>query len=214
MTDTDLSGELIRRLEPAVAEFVAGMPDSLSGWGGGAFVEVLHRIGVDNFGKMGSQRALAKMGFAEPPSQFVQRAQHRIQQAVDGGDARKETWGLMHKRVLCYAEWDVLLSTGEPIRGTLMRENGIRIGHMNPPAWLRAFATPINSIIGRDLCGEFQLATGIGLILDAAPPGHLTGEVHLFSSTTPCCSCLAVLCQLQQRFSGLRMSFANGEQYL
>ncbi|CAE8678218.1 unnamed protein product, partial [Polarella glacialis] len=58
-------------------------------------------------------------------------------------------------------------------------------------------------IIGQDLCGEFQLATGI-----------LTGEVHLFSSTTPCCSCLAVLRQLQQRFKGLRMLFANGEQYL
>ena len=29
-----------------------------------------------------------------------------------------------------------------------------KVGHVVPPPWLRAFATPINSLIGRDLCGD------------------------------------------------------------
>ena len=61
------------------------------------------------------------------------------------------------------------------------RENGIRVGHTSPPSWLRAFSTPINSLIGRDLCGEFQLSTGIGLILDTAQ-GEITGEAWKFDS--------------------------------
>merc|ERR1711988_1809170 len=95
-------------------------------------------------------------------------------------DVRKDTFGLAHKRVLCYAEWSVILETGEPLRGALLRENGIRVGHTAPPTWLRSFATPINYLIGRDLCGEFQLVTGIALILDALPSVHMQGSVHIF----------------------------------
>merc|ERR1712232_1304043 len=96
------------------------------------------------------------------------------------GDFRQEQYGLQHKRVFCYAEWDTVLPTGEPVRGTLLRENGIRVGHAPPPAWLRSFATPINSMIGRDLCGEFQLLGGVGTLLDSAPPDRLSGFISIF----------------------------------
>merc|ERR1712050_498336 len=105
---------------------------------------------------------------------------------------------------------DVIHENNENIRGALFRENGIRVGHTEPPAWLRSFPTPINYLIGRDLCGEFQLVTGIGLVLDASPPGTTTGAVRLFSSSTPCVSCVAVLRQFQQRFRGLSVTFSNG----
>mmetsp|Transcript_127655 Transcript_127655/g.355265 ORF Transcript_127655/g.355265 Transcript_127655/m.355265 type:complete len:191 (+) Transcript_127655:252-824(+) len=189
------------------------MPDTLAGWRGGAFVETLHRIGVDNFGAAGSQALLARLGIAEADASFVQRAQHRIEQLLAEVDVRKDTFGLAHKRVLCYAEWDLTLSSGEPLRGALLRENGIRVGHTPPPAWLRSFATPINSLIGRDLCGEFQLVTGIGLVLDAAPPGQPHGTVQLYSTSTPCTSCVAVFRQFQLRFPSLRVTFANGERF-
>eukprot|EP00435_Cladocopium_sp_Y103_P008815 s2545_g2.t1 len=124
-------------------------------------------------------------------------------------DACALTWGLVHKRVLCYGEWE-LTTNGQPLRGTLLRENGIRVGHAAPPAWLRAFPTPINSVIGRDLCGEFQLSAGIAVILDTAQ-GDIVGEVMIFSTSTPCCSCLALLRQMQLRFPGVSVKFRNGE---
>ena len=33
---------------------------------------------------------------------------------MNEADLRKDTFGLAHKRVLCFAEWDVLTSGGEP----------------------------------------------------------------------------------------------------
>lgn len=175
----DMSEELLERVEPALDEFVYGMPQKLSDWNGPHFVKVLTSVGVDNFGVAGTQRILSKMGITEPNQDFQQRALLRIQQAEEDGDVRKETWGLVHKRVLCYGEWE-LTTNGHPLRGTLLRENGIRVGHAAPPAWLRAFPTPINSVIGRDLCGEFQLSAGIAVILDTAR-GDIVGEVRFGS---------------------------------
>lgn len=209
----EFAEELLRRLAPHLDHFAAGMPDTLAGWSGGAFPDLLYSVGVDNFGAAGSQALLARLGVPECPADFAGRAQRRIEQQLQEVDVRRDTFGLAHKRVLCYAEWDLMLSSGEPIRGTLLRENGIRVGHTPPPAWLRSFSTPINGMIGRDLCGEFQLVTGIGLILDAAPPGQLRGSVQLFSSSTPCTSCVAVIRQFQLRFPGLSISFANGERF-
>lgn len=205
------AGELGLRLAPTLDFFVANMPRSLDGWSGSAFVEVLHRVGVDNFGILGTRSVLQRMGVPEAPTDFVQRALRRIEQAHAEVDMRKETYGLIHKRVLCYGEWDLILPDGEPMRGSMLRENGIRVGHNPPPAWLRSFATPINFMIGRDLCGEFQLVTGIGLFVDAAMPGRVTGAVSLLSSSTPCVSCVAVVRQLQQRYPGLQVAFSNGE---
>jgi len=209
----DMSDQLLARLEPFLDAFVAGMPKTLPEWSGAGFHQVLHQTGVDNFGIAGSNRLLMKMGIPTPSADFIDRARRRVEQAIEEGDARQDTWGLVHKRVLCYGEWDIRLPDGQALRGALLRENGIRVGHAAPPVWLKAFATPINSLIGRDLCGEFQLTTGIGLILDSAPPGQLLGEVCLFSTSTPCCSCIAVLRQLQLRFTELRVMFANGENF-
>merc|ERR1712137_1187010 len=111
-----------------------------------------------------------------------------------------------------FAEWNLGLPNSEQIRGTLLMENGIRVGHVSPPAWLRSHATPINYIIGRDLCGEFQLLTGVGLILDAVPPGRLEGSLCMYVSSTPCVSCVAAIRQFQQRYPGVSILFANGER--
>merc|ERR1712137_804777 len=96
-------------------------------------------------------------------------------------------------------------------RGTLLRENGIRVGYAPPPAWMRSFPTPINSMIGRDLCGEFQLLAGVGYLLDAAEVDRLSGTICLFSSATPCTSCLSAMRQFQVRFPDITVRFANGE---
>jgi len=204
--------ELFQRLLPTIEEFVGGMPESLDGWRGGSFADVLHRIMVDNFGAMGTQVVLARLGLQDAGSDFIAKAQHRIGLALAEVDARKEGFGLSHKRVLCFAEWDLGHPSGEQLRGTLLMENGIRVGHVSPPAWLRSHATPINHIIGRDLCGEFQLLTGVGLILDAAPPGRLVGTLLMYVSSTPCVSCVAAIRQFQQRYPGLTLAFANGER--
>jgi len=166
---------------------------------------------VDNFGRAGTRRLLVKMGIGEPPTVLVERALRRIDVAKAEGDYRLETWGLIHKRVFCYAEYDVILDSGEPVRGTLLRENGIRVGHAPPPQWLRSFPTPINSMIGRDLCGEFQLMGGVGTLLDAARTNRWSGVISLYSSATPCASCVAALRQFQVRFPELQVLFVNGE---
>jgi len=207
-----LAPQLVRRLEPTIDIFVSGMPLTLDGWSKGPFLDTLQRVFVDNFGAAGTRTVFSHLGVIQPPSSFTQTANHRIMQVLSEGDLRKDTFGLAHKRVLCYAEWDILLNTGEPLRGALLQENGIRVGHTAPPSWLRSFPTPINYLIGRDLCGEFQLVTGIALILDALPSMEMQGSVYIFSSATPCVSCVAVVRQFQQRFSSLQFGFVNGEQ--
>merc|ERR1711971_1267334 len=152
------------------------------------------------------------MGIQEAAALFRQRAAHRVEGARSEGDFRFANWGLSHKRVFCYAEYDtILLPSGEPLRGTLLRENGIRVGHQPPPVWMRSFPTPINSMIGRDLCGEFQLLSAVGCLLDAADCEALQGEISLFSSNAPCVSCVVALRQFQLRFPRLRLVFFNGE---
>jgi len=206
--------DLGKRLAPVLDFFVAGMPSSLDGWRDGrTFTNLLQQVAVDNFGIVGTSAVLQRLGIGQAPVSFLQRAHHRVTQVLQEADVRKDTFGLIHKRVLCYAEWDVITSSGESIRGALLRENGIRVGHTEPPAWLRSFPTPINYMIGRDLCGEFQLVTGMALVLDAVSPGRLQGSATIFSSCTPCVSCVAVLRQFHLRFPELQVTFANGEQH-
>lgn len=205
--------EFLVRLTPTLKAFVAAMPTSLEEWAGGAFLKVLQETMVDNFGALGTGILFDQMGLFAAPDSFVTRALRRIGQVLAEPDFRKESFGLTHKRVLCYAEWDLKLSSGEPVRGTLLRENGIRVGHLNPPAWLRSFPTPINNLIGRDLCGEFQLIAGVGQLLDAGPPGRLDGIVLLFVSSTPCVSCVAAVRQFQHRFPHVRIGFTNGDRF-
>jgi len=207
----DCAEDLKQRLQPSLEALVAGMPGTLEGWRAGRFFEVLNQICADNFGAAGTQLLLEKMGVPFPAANFVLRGQHRVAQLLAETDMRLEVYGLAHKRVLCYGEWDLVLPSGERVHGATLRENGIRVGHVPAPAWLRSHATPINSMIGRDLCGEFQLITGIGLIIDAAPPGRLEGSVHLFSTSTPCVSCVGALRQLQLRLPGVNLTFANQE---
>lgn len=49
------------------------------------------------------------------------------------------------------------------------------------------------------MCGEFQLLAGVGTLLDAAPgcDGGLSGAIALFTSATPCASCVTVFRQFQ-----------------
>ncbi|CAJ1350539.1 unnamed protein product, partial [Effrenium voratum] len=95
--------QLMARLEPFLEDFVGGLPRLAERNSG--FSEVLQRVGVDNFGIAGTRALLAKMGIPEPGKDFLQRALRRVQQTLDEGDARKDLWGLAHKRVLCYGEW-------------------------------------------------------------------------------------------------------------
>eukprot|EP00445_Apocalathium_hangoei_P027140 CAMPEP_0203937902 /NCGR_PEP_ID=MMETSP0359-20131031/75050_1 /ASSEMBLY_ACC=CAM_ASM_000338 /TAXON_ID=268821 /ORGANISM="Scrippsiella Hangoei, Strain SHTV-5" /LENGTH=127 /DNA_ID=CAMNT_0050868047 /DNA_START=15 /DNA_END=396 /DNA_ORIENTATION=- len=68
-------------------------------------------------------------------------------------------------------------------------------------------------MIGRDLCGEFQLLGGVGSLLDSAPNASagLRGTISLFSSSTPCVSCITALRQFQLRFPDVQLLFLNAE---
>merc|ERR1711990_215539 len=109
---------------------MGGMPTTLDGWRHGlSFIDLLQKICADNFGAAGTRSLFKRLNILEAPASFIQRAQHRITQVMQEADLRKDTFGLAHKRVLCYGEWDVITDSGEPLRGTLLQENGIRVGH-------------------------------------------------------------------------------------
>merc|ERR1712224_115294 len=191
-------------------DFVDRMPRTIEAWVGGSFPHLLLETRVDNWGFWGTNCLLMKLGVGSASAAFCSRAQDRITRELEAGDVRRDTFGLVHKRVFSYAEYDVLCGADMPFRGKSLRENGISF-RGSPLGWLRSFPTPINSLVGRDLCSEFQLLSELGGMMNNTP-NHPEGVVLLFVSATPCISCVAAIRQFQLRFPRLQLHFANGER--
>jgi len=228
-------GDVERALQPLAEKFVDALPASLDAASVGAFTQFVHGIRVDNFGAWGTRYVFRRMNFAEPPSEFCERAAQQILQNLGGaGDENQKGRevvnalsgaALVHRRVFSYAEYDMEVpghsGVTVPLAGSITKENGRRDsggsgGSGSGGLPLRALASPISGLVDRSLCSEHQVLAAIGELLGQATGGGASqaacGRVRLFISTAPCVSCIWTLRQFQLLLPRMTVEVGNGEE--
>mmetsp|Transcript_82447 Transcript_82447/g.233840 ORF Transcript_82447/g.233840 Transcript_82447/m.233840 type:complete len:350 (-) Transcript_82447:38-1087(-) len=168
---------------------------------------------VDNFGIFGTALLLEKFGVFHPRDvEFEARALRRI-----GAEdfSRSDDWRsqrFFHKeRVYCYSEYRL----GHPgaaspsgLQGQMVKENsfqgeGTRAGRTG---LLRSMVLPINELVDRTLCAEFQALSELCDLVDSAgvtgavSRQFLTGDVRLWTSGASCLSCVGIMRQFVALF--------------
>jgi len=174
-----------RTLQPLAERFIGELPHVLNPTRIAAFTQFVRDVRIDNFGAWGTRLVLERIGFREPPPDFVERALRQIRLGLGsvgaGADDRRTAdaegalagTALVHRRVFSYAEYEVEATSddsgsGRLVAGSIIKENGRRDrnaeerlvgGTRTSVTWpaLKPLASPISSLVDRSLCSEFQV---------------------------------------------------------
>lgn len=165
---------------------------------------------VDNFGIFGTGVLLEKVGIRRPDADFARRA---LQQIRDEDKTRSDDWRkqrfFFKERVYCYAEFSLKHPNAkdpEKLDGWLIKENsflgeGTRAGRTG---LLKSTPLPINELVDRTLCAEFQALSELCDLLDSlgitgsASRRFVTGMTRLWTSGASCLSCVCIMRQILQ----------------
>jgi len=172
---------------------------------------------VDNFGVFGTALLLSKFGISRPGGDFVERALRRIksEDTSRSDDWRKQRF-FFKERVYCYVEFALqhpLAKAPEKLHGSLIKENsflgeGTRAGRTG---LLRSTTLPINELVDRTLCAEFQTLSELCDLLDSvgvtgkASLRFVTGSTILWTSGASCLSCVGIMRQFCALFPGITL---------
>jgi len=167
---------------------------------------------VDNFGIFGTRLLLSCIGIGLPGVEFEQRALQRIaaEEAARSEDWRKQRF-FFKERVHCYAEFALRhprVEDADKLQGTMIKENsflgeGTRAGRTG---LLRSTSLPINELVDRTLCAEFQTLAELCDLLDNAgitgksSRRFVSGKVSLWTTGASCLSCVGTMRQFLQLF--------------
>lgn len=209
---------LEKRLEDRVARFckawLAADPFAID-----ACHSVLQELQVDNFGMRGNDFLLARVGIKKAEATFHERGALKISEAISARDPEwKQKRVFFKDRVFCYAEYafKVHLEGVGQVEGTMMKENsfqgiGTRAGRTG---LLKELVLPINELVDRSLCAEYQLLSEMCDSLDdagvcgSAQRKAVTGYAALFTSGASCLSCVGVMRQFLCLYPGVSMTIA------
>lgn len=164
--------------------------------------------------RFAAHQVLRAMNVADAPLDFAERAVARIRGEFPGGERPLGLGGagVDTTAVRAYAEFSVVLlneASGAEgrLEGQLWRSCGVNSNSqpLTPPLWPSAFRLPGSSHVDRELCAEFQILVELTLQLQ----GHLVvGCLSLFTTTSPCMSCLGAMRQFQLLFPEVSIEFA------
>jgi len=224
-TSVDVSC-LSQRLFYHVALLVDALPRSLDEDDRFRYQSKVGELQIVNL-RSGTRYVLEALGIRRAPVDFKQRAVLRIRSLSDAPGGERPVGlggaGLDTTRVFAYAEYVF----GSPlVDGHLFSECGFRgcqrtvakrsaDGPRRPSSILRAFRLPNSAKVDRKLCAEFQVLSELCSLFSGAeektPPGesHLVGVLSLFTTTSPCCSCLGALAQFRLLFP--EVAFEHGQ---
>lgn len=162
---------------------------------------------IDNFGIIGTGILLSKIGVQSPGEGFALRATNVIDAE---NSSRTEDWRrqrfFFKERVYCYIEFDLThptVSETSRLIGSLVKENsflgeGTRAGRTG---LLRSLVLPINELVDRTLCAEYQALSELCDRIDSVgvtgEPSRrfVTGQVRLWTSGASCLSCVSIIRQ-------------------
>lgn len=176
-----------RTLQPLAERFIGELPHVLNPTRIAAFLQFVRDVRIDNFGAWGTRFVLERIGFMEPPPDFIERALRQIRLGLgsagtsmeDRRSAEAESalagTALVHRRVFSYAEYEIEATSSEAgsgrlVAGSIIKENGRREHQERPvgnsgASWtwpaLKPLASPISGLVDRGLCSEFQVLRAI-----------------------------------------------------
>jgi len=200
LVDADLpcSGALMQQLQRAIASYLVCVPRRFADWQTGCYANLLYELQVDNFGHVGNKIIFEAWRIPAPPLGWQQLAERHVKQHAEAHERLLEP-GTVHKRVFCYAEYQVEgLGAVYPYRDRLLRENGLQRGQQRPSRqrWITEFMLPINHLVDRSLCAEFvlleDLAERLAATAVAGPAGGSLGGGG--SGGSPCSGSGGSLC--------------------
>jgi len=178
-----------RMLQPLAERFIGELPHVLNPTRIAAFHQFVRDVRIDNFGAWGTRFVLERIGFMEPPPDFVERALRQIRLGLGSAGTCSEDrriaeaesalagTALVHRRVFSYAEYEVEatnddVGSGRLVAGSIIKENGRRdrnaedrlVGNSGASwTWpaLKPLSSPISGLVDRGLCSEFQVLRAI-----------------------------------------------------
>ncbi|CAE8644316.1 unnamed protein product [Polarella glacialis] len=172
---------------------------------------------VDNFGLFGTSLLLSKFGVLQPSPEtdFARRASQRVASEESGrtDDWRRQRF-FFKERVYCFVEFALDHPGLKPevgnllLEGSMVKENsflgeGSRAGRTG---LIRSLVLPINELVDRTLCAEFQALSELCDRLDSAgvkgiaSRRFVTGTVRLWTSGASCLSCVGAMRQFSLLF--------------
>jgi len=229
------SDVLGRRMGAMLRQFLEAFPKSEEEWRRPEYPKFLKMLQVDNFGLVGSQFLLARIGIEKAPADFCERAAKRMRSYIRENNAVLQgltTKDVLHKRVCSFMEYSLVVSApledggmpvAQPFTGAMLRENGYWTASATRGGkcrWLQAAkGLKAGALVDRTLCSEFQmleeLCDGIERAgVNCSPERRreaVQGGVRMFVSTTPCISCVGALGQFLLMFPGIKVEMANGK---
>mmetsp|Transcript_75244 Transcript_75244/g.243294 ORF Transcript_75244/g.243294 Transcript_75244/m.243294 type:complete len:235 (-) Transcript_75244:65-769(-) len=210
---------LTKGLQGMVDLLIEAIPNSLDRAERLHFQEAVHRAQVINLRSAAARQLLSAAGLGRAPVEFGCRAVASIRGIVEGGECPVGLGGagIDTARVFSYAEYSVVAvgGAGPQAEGQLFRESGHTHREERPPrrakveapaaAWLQALRLPNSQHVDRRLCAEFQVLSELCNIFapeggKPAPRPTVVGVVALFTTTSPCMSCLCAIRQFQLLF--------------
>lgn len=181
---------------------------------------------VDNLGRCGTASLLRRLGVAEAGEAFQRRAAAAAIAAEEAaraaGDWRRARF-FYKDRVYCFAEYAITCRTPSGAlqrQGELLKENsflgeGTRAGRSG---LLHGSTLPINELVDRTLCAEFQALSEICDIVAGAGPTHaaarhmVTGHVFLWTTGSSCLSCVGAMRQFLHLFPSVALEVHCGSR--
>lgn len=209
---------LVDGLDSALRSLLEVIPSSLLDQDWARYEETVRKMQVVNFRRDATKRLLEAMGVKTAPDDFGRRAISRIRSLAEGGERPLGLGGagVDTTRVFGYLEFAAHLegstesgsnASDDPTIGYLFRESGRR-GPVAAPSALRAIRLPNSGHVDRTLCAEFQLLADLCATLSPKdnpatgrrPNNDVVGAVSLFTTCSPCMSCLGAIRQFQILF--------------
>mmetsp|Transcript_70009 Transcript_70009/g.204869 ORF Transcript_70009/g.204869 Transcript_70009/m.204869 type:complete len:237 (+) Transcript_70009:102-812(+) len=214
MDDAGAAARLASELNGIVDGLIAEIPESLEEADRQRFQEAVRRAQVINVRFEATWHLLKAMDIGEASLEFTRHADLEVRKHCQNVERPLVigSAGIDLSRVFSYAEYCVKdAAGGGHIEGCLFYECGWSPQVNRRPApetampLLQAFRLPLSGHVDRRLCAEFQLLSDLCGILSpgncrSEPHPEVVGVISLFTTMTPCMSCIAAIRQFQLLF--------------
>lgn len=213
-SDTESTPIFSARIRQAADDLAAALPSTLVRTDWYMYENLVRELQVINLRSEATRHLLDSIGVGKAPQEFTRRALFRLEQFANAGAPPVGLLGagIDTTRAFAYAEYDVVQMEGSSLQldGHVCRESGLRgstaAGRASP--WLHSFRLPNSSHVERSLCAEFQILRELccifvpGSVAEGCSRPHqsLVGVLILYTSTSPCLSCLGAIRQFQLLF--------------
>lgn len=209
------------RLQDEILSFLRRFPRSLEGFRRGEYQQLVDEFEIDNFGSAGDRFLLGQLEIHAASEEFKQKAVSlcaKYREEHKAGRWRSD--GLLHQRVVSWAQYEFTWP-GQKNRliGTRFQQNGYQ-GTPRKKNWLCATTLPLNLMVDRRLCSEFQLYSAVcdeilaagGPLAEERPAHAVQGFLRLYVPSALCASCVGATAQFRLLLPAIAFEVVVGDE--